>query len=151
MHMEIILKADVHKLGAIGKIVKVKDGYARNFLIPQGLAMPVTQENIKQLERDKQTLLQRSEKMKKEALQMKERLAGISLTMPGLVKESDADELYGSITAQDIEAALKEEGIEIQKSAILLGEPIRKLGIYEIPVRLHAEVTAQVKLWVVKK
>lgn len=149
--MEVILKADVHKLGKVGKIVKVKDGYARNFLIPQGLAMPVTQENIRQLERDKQVLLQRSQKMQKDALLLKERLQGVSLTMTALAKDGEEEELYGSITAQDIEAALKDEGMELDKNAILLTEPIRKLGIYEVPIRLHPEVTTQVKVWVVKK
>ncbi|MCG8430337.1 MAG: 50S ribosomal protein L9 [Candidatus Omnitrophica bacterium] len=149
--MEVILKQDVDKVGKFGTVVKVKDGYARNFLFPRGLAMPLTAGNLKRLERERQAAEARSASMKKEAQALKERLAGISLTMPGLIKDGEDEELYGSITSQDIEAALKEEGFNIDKTAIMLLDPIRKLGIYEVSVRLHAEVDATVKIWVVKK
>lgn len=149
--MDVILRSDVGRLGKVGKIVKVKDGYARNFLIPQGLAVPVTQANIKQMERERQLLEQRSQKLRKESEELAGRLAALSVTMPALIKEGTEEELYGSITAHDLAAALEEEGFKIEKSAILLAEPVRKLGIYEIPVRLHPEVTVKVKVWVVKQ
>ena len=123
--------------------------FALNFLLPNGLALPLTEVNLKKLEQEKQRKILQSEKVRKEADGLKERLASLSLTMPVLVKEEDS--LYGSITSMDIAAALKEEGFDIEKSSIVLNEPIKSLGIYEIPVKLHPEILAAVKVWVVKK
>ncbi len=147
--MEVILKEDVNRLGKAGSVIKVKDGFAINFLIPNGLAVRLTASNLKQLEQEKQRRALQLEKAKKEAEELKEKLAGISLTMPVLVQEEE--NLYGSITAGELEAALKEEGLSIDKSMIALAEPIKSLGIYEVPVKLHPEVMAKVKVWVVKK
>lgn len=143
------MNQDVDKLGKSGQIIKVKDGFARNFLIPKGMAMPSTSGNLKRLEQEKQRKVLQLEKVKQEAEKLKEKLAGLSLTLPVLVKEEE--ELYGSVTAADIAALLKEEGLEIDKNSIILEEPIRSLGIYEIPVKLHPEISAKVKVWVVKK
>lgn len=148
--MEVILKKDVDKIGKAGAVVKVKDGFARNFLIPNNLAVPVTQSNLKSLEQEKAKKTQLSEKIKKEAEELGKRLANLSLTMTALIKEED-EKLYGSISGYEIANALKEEGIEIDKSCIMLEEPIKALGIYEIPVKLHPEVEAKIKVWVVKK
>ena len=148
--MEVILSQDVEKIGKAGSVVNVKDGYARNFLFPNKLAVPVTQSNLKMLEQDKAKKNQHLEKIKKEAEELKGKLANFSLTLTALTKEEE-EKLYGSITAQDIAGALKEEGFEIDKSYIVLNEPIKALGIYEIPIKLHPEVEAKVKVWVVKK
>ncbi len=147
--MEVILKQDVDKIGKAGNTVKVKGGFARNFLIPNGLAVPLTQVNLKKLEQEKQVKLQESEKVKKSAEELKNRLINLSLTIPALIQEEN--KLYGSITAQDIAAALSEEGFEIDKNSVLLHEPIKSLGIYEVPVKLHPDVSANIKVWVVKK
>lgn len=147
--MEIILKQDVDKIGKRGEVLKVKDGFANNFLIPKGLAVSKTPANLRKLEEEKQKSQVASEKTRKEAEALKLRLADLSLTIAALSKEGD--ELYGSITAQDIAGALKEEGFGIDKSSILLDEPVKSLGIYEIPIKLHPEILAKVKVWVVKK
>lgn len=147
--MEVILKQDVDKLGKAGAVVKVKEGFARNFLIPNGLAVPLTQGNLKKLERENELKLQGLEKIKKSAQELKDKLTALSLTIPAQAQEEN--KLYGSITAQDIASALSEEGFKIDKAAILLSEPIKALGIYEVPLRLHPEISANIKVWVVKK
>jgi large subunit ribosomal protein L9 len=147
--MEVILNQDIDRIGKAGNIVKVKDGFARNFLIPNGLAVPLTPVNLKKLEQEKQQKSLQSEKAKREAEELKEKLARLSLTIPVLTHEED--KLYASITAVDLAAALKEEGFDIDKSSIILDEPIKALGIYEVSIRLHPEIIAKVKVWIVKK
>jgi len=147
--MEVILKQDVDKIGKAGSIVKVKDGFARNYLIPNNLALPGTRANINKLEAQKQTRNEQLEKAKKQAEELKSKLSSLSLTMSVLIQEED--KIYGSISSQDIAAALKDEGFEIEKSAIILQEPLKALGIYEVPVKLHPEITANIKVWIVKK
>jgi large subunit ribosomal protein L9 len=147
--MEVILNQDVRKLGKAGSVVKVKDGFARNFLIPKGMAVPSTQAGLREIELKRQKNLADLQKAKAQAQQLKERLQQISLTIPVLTQEQDS--LYGSVTALDICNALKEEGIEIDKDSIQLEEPVRALGIYEIPVSIHPEVSAKLKIWIVKK
>ena len=147
--MEVILTKDVEKIGKTGSVVKVKDGFARNFLLPGGFALPVTAGNLKKLEAEKQKKSEQAEKIKNEALALKERLASLSLTIPAT--SQDEEKLYGSITNHDISVALKEEGLDIDKNIIQLLEPIKKLGIYEVPIKLHSDVIAQVKIWIVKK
>ncbi len=147
--MEVILKQDVDKIGKAGAVVKVKDGFARNFLIAKNLAVPVNSSNLKQLELQKQRKEEAQEKLKKEAEAIKEKLAGLSLTIAALTQ--DDEKLYGSITNQDIAQALTEEGLDIDKNTIFIEEPIKALGIYEVPVNLHPQVQAKVKVWIVKK
>lgn len=147
--MEVILNRDVDKLGKSGTVIKVKAGFARNFLIPNGLALPLTPGNLKKLQQDKLRKASQLEKIKKESEEIGERLANISLTIPALIKEEDI--LYGSITSQDIANALKEEGLDIDKNSVILDEPIKSLGIYEIPIKLHPDVVRKVKVWIVKK
>jgi len=147
--MEVILNQDVDKLGKAGSVVKVKDGFARNFLIPNGLALPLTVANVRKLEQEKQRKILRLEKIKKDSQELKERLGGLSLTIQALTQEED--KLYGSVTALDIASALKDEGFNIDKSSIALEQPLKSLGIYEIPVNLYPEVTATIKVWIVKK
>ena len=147
--MEVILTKDVNKIGKAGSVIKIKDGFARNFLLPQKLAIPVTPGNLKKLEQEKQKTLKSLEEKKQEAIIIKERLDKLSLTISAIAQ--DEKSLYGSVTAQDISSALKEEGIEIEKNLIVLDEPIKSLGIYELEVKLHPEIQAKVKIWIVKK
>jgi len=147
--MEVILTKDVEKIGKTGAVVKVKDGFARNYLIPNGIALLVTDGNLKKLQEEKQKKSEQAEKVKNEALALKERLGGLSLTIAAI--SQDDEKLYGSILSPDVALVLKEEGFDIDKSLIELTEPIKKLGIYEVSVKLHPEVTAQLKIWIVKK
>lgn len=147
--MEVILKQDVDKIGSAGAVVKVKDGFARNFLLPNKLAVILTPANLKRLEEEKQNKAEMQEKIKKDAEALASKLASLSLTIPVLTGEDE--KLYGSITTQEIADSLREEGISLDKNQILLDESVKSLGIYEVPVKLHTEVTAKVKIWVVKK
>ena len=147
--MEVILNKDLDRIGKAGAVVKVKEGFARNFLIPNKLAIPLTPENLKRLEQEKIKKNLQQEKIKDAAQEQKERLEGLSLTVQALTQEED--KLYGSIGVIDLAAALKEEGFEIDKNSIVLDEPIKALGIYEVPVKLHPEVLAKLKVWIVKK
>ena len=147
--MEVILTKDVEKLGKAGEAVKVKDGFGRNFLIPRGLAVFSNAANLKKLEAEKQKRLQQQEKAKSVAGQLKDKLANLSLTLAVLTHEDE--KLYGSIGEAEIVGALKEEGFDIDKNAVVLKEPIRTLGIFEVPLVLHPEVSAKIKVWVVKK
>lgn len=147
--MEVILNKDIDKIGKAGAVVKVKDGFARNFLLPNKLAIPLTPENLKRLEQERLKKNSEQEKIRKEAEELKSRLEALSLTIPALTQEED--KLYGSIAAHDLAQALKEEGFEVDKNFIMLDEPIKALGIYEVPVKLHAQVLAKIKVWIVKK
>jgi large subunit ribosomal protein L9 len=148
--MEVILTKDVDKIGRSGAVVQVKEGFARNFLFPHNLAKPATAESLKKLEQEKQAKFAQSARLKEESELVKQRLSALSLTIPALT-QGEEEKLYGSIHAHEIAEALKAEGLLIDKSMIDLEEPIKSLGIYEIPVKLHPEVVAKVKLWVVKK
>lgn len=147
--IELILRVDVDKLGKTADVVKVKDGFARNYLIARGLAFPASPRNLKRIEEERQIKLQTLAKQMQDAKIFAEKLNGVSCTITALAQPDD--ELYGSITSQDIAKALESEGFAIDKKDIILPEPIKKLGIYEIEVKLHPEVLAKIKAWVVKK
>ena len=147
--MEVILTQDVAGIGKTGAVVKVKDGFARNFLLLKNLAMPVTAGNIKNLEQAKLRNLQKEEKTKKAAEELKSKIAALSLTIAVLTQEND--KLYANITAQEVQKALSDEGYELDKKVIILEEPIKALGIYQVPLKLHPEVSGEVKVWIVKK
>lgn len=147
--MEVILNKDVAAIGKTGQIVKVKEGFARNFLFPQNLAKPVTPGSLKILEQEKQIRFAQSAEQKAQAIELQKRLDNFSLTISALAQ--DEEKLYGSIGPHDISEALKNEGFFVNKNNINLIDPIKSLGIYEIQVKLHPEVTAKLKLWVVKK
>ncbi|OGL46088.1 MAG: 50S ribosomal protein L9 [Candidatus Schekmanbacteria bacterium RBG_16_38_11] len=146
--MEVLLKKEVKNLGKQGDIVKVKDGFGRNYLFPKGLAAPATAKNLKVLEQEKLTESKRLEKVKKSAEEVAERLKKISCTI--VRHAGEEDKLFGSVTSMDIGDSLRNEGFEIDKKDVLLDEPIKKLGIYQIPVKVHPEITVEVKVWVVK-
>ncbi len=147
--MQIVLKEDIDKLGRRGEIVKVADGYARNSLLPLGKALPATAGNLKVIEREKRRYVVRLTKEKEENQALAGRIQALSLTLVRKVGESDV--LYGSVTSGDVAESLSKEGIVVDKRRIQLPEPIKSLGIYTIPIRLHPEVTAEVKVWVVKE
>lgn len=147
--MEVILNKDLDKIGRAGMVVCVKEGFARNFLFPHNLAKPATAASLKKLEQDQLARSAQSAKVKEESELIKQRLSTLALTIPALTQGEE--KLYGSINAQEIAEALQAEGYTINKNIIDLVEPIKSLGIYEIPVKLHPEVIATLKLWVVKK
>ncbi|MDD5691673.1 MAG: 50S ribosomal protein L9 [Candidatus Omnitrophica bacterium] len=147
--MEVILKKDVEKIGKAGTVVKVKEGFARNFLFPHNLAVPATGEALKKLEHEASLKSAQNAKAKEEAIGLQQRLSALSLSISALTQEDE--KLYGSINVNDISSALKEEGFVVDKNLIDLPEPIKSLGAYEIPIKLHPEVIAKLKLWVVKK
>lgn len=147
--MDVLLTENVVSLGKTGQVVKVKDGYARNFLIPQQKACVVTAANIKYIEQMEKKKKSSEEAQKKEANVLAEKLAKASCTVA--VEVNDQEKLYGSINESDIAKALEVEGFSIDKKNIMIENPIEELGIFEIPVQLHADVTAKLRLWVTKK
>ena len=147
--MEVILNQDVEKIGRVGEVVCVKEGFARNFLFPRNLAQPATASSLGKLKQDKLARSAQSAKIKEESELVKQRLSALTLTIPALTQGEE--KLYGSIHALEIAEALNTEGFSIDKSIIDLSEPIKSLGIYQISLKLHPDVIATVKLWVVKK
>ena len=147
--MDIILTGNVEKLGQVGDVVKVKNGYARNYLLPRQLAMPATTSNIKRIEKEKAKRLAIEEAEKKEAQQKAEILGHVSLTIP--VEVNDQEKLYGAISESEILEAFHAEGQKIDKKSLVIEKPIDELGIFEIGVKLHPQVIAKIRLWVTKK
>ena len=147
--MEIILRADVQHLGKIGEVVKVKDGYARNYLLPQGLAYPATEANKKKITYEGERLAKQQAAEKSAAETEATRLADVQLTFA--VKVGEEEKLYGSVTASDIQRKLEELGIKVDKRKIDLAEPIRELGEYKVGIKIHPEVRPEVRVTVVKE
>jgi large subunit ribosomal protein L9 len=147
--MKLVLLEDVDKLGKRGAIVSVKDGYGRNFLIPRKLAMAATEGNLKMVEMEKKKIQVQEVKEEKDASTVKADIEKLSLTIP--MKAGEADVLFGSVTAADIAEALEKKGVTVDKRRIELEEPIKRLGSYQVPVRLHKNVSAEVKLSVTKE
>ena len=147
--MEVLLIKDVETLGREGDIVTVASGYARNFLIPKGCAVAASEQTLKLQEKIRAERLAREAHERQEFEELAEKLSTVSLTTP--VKVGEDEQLYGSVTAQDIAALLHEEGFEIDRKNVVLENPIKALGVYAIDIRLHPEVTATIKLWVVKE
>ncbi len=147
--MEIILRQDYEQLGKTGDIVTVKDGFARNYLIPKGIAYVATKVNKKRLENELQMQNWRKEKEKRAAEELAKKLETVSCTIP--VQVGEEDKLFGSVTSHNIADALAALGYEVDRRKIQLEEPIKSLGIYSVPIKLHPDVTATVKVWVVKE
>ena len=145
--MEVILREHVDNLGRRGEIVKVADGYARNYLLPRKLALLVTDGNKKQIERERAKFDAREAEEKKVAEAIAARLASIDLVIARRVGETDA--LYGSVTSADIAEALQAKGFDLDRRKLQLAEPIKKLGDVEVPVKLHRDVSATIKVHVV--
>ncbi len=139
--MKVILKENVKSLGKAGEIVNVSDGYARNYLIPKGLALVADEKNIKVFEKQKKKIIEKIEKEREEAILFAERLRTLSLTIKA--KAGEEGKLFGSITTIDISEALKKEGIELDRKKIQLSEPIKRLGEYRIPVKISHDITSE--------
>jgi large subunit ribosomal protein L9 len=136
-------------LGKTGDLVKVSDGYARNYLIPQKKAVLATEKSLKVIEHQRRQIQHRVEKTKKDAEKMAQRIETLSCTFARTVGESG--KLFGSVTSMDIENYLKENGIEVDRKKISLEEPVKNLGMFTVPVKLHPEVTAHLKVWVIQE
>ncbi|HEX9637501.1 MAG TPA: 50S ribosomal protein L9 [Acidobacteriota bacterium] len=147
--MQLILKQDVPNLGERGEVVNVSVGYARNFLLPKKLAVAANAANQRELERERVKQSQQQVRRQQEAQELAQRLKDVSLTLVRKASESEA--LYGSVSGSDIAKALKGEGFDIDRHAVELEQPIKALGIYNVALRLHPEVTVEVKVWVVRE
>ena len=145
--MEVILREHVDNLGRRGDVVKVAEGYARNYLLPRKLALAVTEANKRQIDREKKVAEVREAQEKQQADALAERLSQVEIEIPRRVGENDT--LYGSVTSADIAHALEGKGFQIEKRKIQLQDPLKALGETTVPVRIHRDVTAQVKVKVV--
>jgi len=147
--MEIILRQAVENLGTTGDVVKVKSGYARNYLLPHGLAYEATPGNLKRIQQERERLEAAESERRGAAQSLAERLEQVSLTFSARVGEEG--KLFGSVTAADIAQQLEAQGFHLEKRQIDLHEPIKALGVYRVPVRLHADVKPEVRVWVIKQ
>jgi len=147
--MQLILLENVPSLGKAGDLVKVSDGYGRNYLIPQKKALLATEKSLKVIEHQKRQVQQRMEKTKKDAEKMAQQIEKLSCTFTKTVGESG--KVFGSVTSMDIENYLKDNGMEVDRKKISLEEPIKNLGMFTVPIKLHPEVAAYLKVWVVQE
>lgn len=147
--MEVILRTHVEKLGDRGEIVKVADGYARNYLLPRKLALLATDGNKRHVERERKIVEARELQEKAQAEAFAARLTAVDITIARRV--GDTEQLYGSVTSGDIADLLKSKGVEVDKRKLILPEPIKAIGDYDVPLKLHREVTIQLKVHVVKE
>src|SRR5580700_7407390 len=147
--MEVILREDVEKLGTRGQLVKVTPGYARNFLLPKRLAVAATESNKKIVEQERQGHLRKEAKLVSDAGELAKLMGNVSITISQ--KAGENDQLFGSVTSKDIAEALEKQGYTIERRKIALDEPIKTLGEFKVPVRLHREVTAEITVHVVKE
>jgi len=145
--MEVILKEDIANLGKMGEVVRVRDGYARNYLLPRGLVLVANKRNLKGFEHQKRILAGQRERVVRQAQTLAEKLAATSLAIP--VKTGEEGRLFGAVTNIDIEKALRAKGLDVERRRIHLAEPIKNLGDFEVSIRLAADVTATVKVSVV--
>lgn len=145
--VQVILRQAVDDLGDIGEVVDVRPGYARNFLIPQGIAYEASDANQKRFEEERRHILERSARELDRARAAAERIEGQSVSFS--VRAGEDGKLFGSVTASDISEALGEKGLDVDRHLIRLEEPIKQLGVYKVTVRLHAEVRPEVTVWVV--
>lgn len=146
--VDVILLKDVEKLGKEGAVVHVKPGFARNYLLPRGLALPARPEQIRALEARQRQAQAKAQRLRKQADSIKQQLESKSLTVKLALGEQD--KAFGAVTSHEIYQALLDEGIPLEKHAVQLAEPIKVLGIYDVPIRVHPDVVATLKLWVVK-
>ncbi len=147
--MKVILREDVPDIGTAGQMVEVKDGYGRNFLIPRNLAIPATKGNLSAIDEVTKQKDLRERKSRREAEVVKDKIEKLSLSAEVLVGEED--KVFGSVTVHDIVELMEKEGVTVPKHAVQLESPIKVLGVYTIPVKIEKDVTAELKLWVVKK
>ena len=146
--MQVILTADVPSLGKVGDVVTVKDGYARNYLIPRGSARVADAGGLRQVEAIKQRQQAEAARRQREVKELAQRLAGMSCTITA--RAQDDDQLFGSISAGEIVKALQARDVVIDKSQVVLEESIKQLGVYQVPIRLNSDITTSLKVWVVR-
>jgi large subunit ribosomal protein L9 len=147
--MEIILRQAIENLGSPGDVVKVKPGYARNYLLPHGLAYEATPGNLKRIQQERDRLNAAENERRSAASGIAEKLEQVSLTFSARV--GDEGKLFGSVTSGDIQQQLEAQGFRVEKRQIDLHEPIKALGVYRVPIRLHADVKPEVRVWVIKQ
>jgi large subunit ribosomal protein L9 len=147
--MQVILQQDIDKIGKSGELVRVRPGFARNYLLPRRLAVPATTAALHRIEHEKAVALARAEKAKKEALEVADKLGAVPIKIAQ--KAGEDGRLFGSVTAKDIEAALKAQGLSVERKRIQLTEPIKSVGNYEVAVKLVSGVTGTLKVEVVAK
>jgi large subunit ribosomal protein L9 len=145
--MEVILKEDIANRGKIGEVVRVRDGYARNYLLPRGLVLEANKKNLKAFEHQKKIVADQKRKVVSQAQAAADQLAGVSLVIP--MKAGEEGKLFGSVTTIQLEKALAAKGVEVDRRKIHLNEPIKSLGEYDVPIRLAADVNVTVKVSVV--
>lgn len=146
--MKVILKEDVKDIGEIGSIVDVKNGFGRNYLIPRNLAVEANPKNIKQFEHEKKNILAKAKKIKKTKEDLADQISKITLSLEA--QAGEGDKLFGSVTSKDIAEAIAQQGVEIDKRKILLEEPIKRLGKYEVTVKVFQDITATINVEVKK-
>ena len=149
MNVQVMLMSDVEKLGSEGSVVSVAAGYARNYLFPRKLAAPVTDATRKRLAKLQKEREETRKARLEEAQKKAEGLAKLSITLP--VKVSKEEKLYGSVTSQMIAAAIREQGVVVEEADLDLPEPLKELGVYDVKVKLHPDVEASIKVWVVEE
>jgi large subunit ribosomal protein L9 len=147
--MEVILKEDVANLGKIGEVVRVRDGYARNYLLPRGLVLVANKKNLKTFEHQKKIVADQKQKIVRQAETVSNQLATVAVVIP--MKVGEEGRLFGSVTTMQIEKALKTKGVNVERRKIHLSEPIKTVGDYEVPIRLSADVTVPLKVSVVSE
>jgi large subunit ribosomal protein L9 len=147
--MEVILREDIEKLGSRGQVVKVADGFARNFLLPRRLAVPATEANKKIVEQERQAALRREAKEKAAAEELAKMLSAVTLTTTQ--KAGESDQLFGSVTSKDIAEMLEKQGYSIDRKKILLEHPIKTLGEHKVTLKLHREVSVEIPVIVNKE
>jgi len=145
--MKVILKEDVRNIGTMGQIVDVADGYARNFLVPKGLAVDANVKNIRALEHAKRTIQEKAKKIRSQAQDLSDKIANMTIVIKA--KSGEEGKLFGSVTSMDIAEQMKNQGIDIDKKKIVIEEPIKRLGSYSVSIKLHSDLATQVTLQVI--
>jgi len=147
--MKVILKEDIKKIGKMGQIVDVADGFARNYLVPKGLAVEANTKNIRSVEHEKKIVHEKARKSKDSAQDLSSKISAMTITIKA--KAGEEGKLFGSVTTMDIAEALHNEGIEIDKKRISLEEPIKRLGSYPVNIKLHPDVSLQLNIQVIEE
>jgi large subunit ribosomal protein L9 len=148
-NLQVVLTHDVDKLGKSGELVKVRPGFARNYLIPRGLAVAATAAAVSRIAHEKAVALAKAEKLKKEMKDLADKLSSLQIRIA--VAAGEDDRLFGSVTAKDVHAAVKAKGVDFDRKKIVLGEPLKSLGTHEVTVKLLSDVVATLKVELVKK
>ena len=147
--MKVILKEDIKNLGSMGQVVTVADGYARNYLMPRGLAAEASTKNIKATEHEKRIIEEKAKKIRNAAQELSDKISSLTVVIKATAGEEG--KLFGSVTTMDIAESLKDEGFEIDKKKIFLDEPIKRIGTYTVNVKAHSEVSTQLTVQVVQE